>query len=69
MKKVSLIAKWFCEIVLLYSCLFQPSTDVPLLVYVDGGGRRHQRGLLRHRQEEVLRHQLLVRLRQVENLS
>jgi hypothetical protein len=49
--------------------LFQPFADVPLLVDVDGGGRRHQRGLLRHRQEKVLRHQLLVRLRQVENLS
>ena len=45
--------------------LVQLPAHVPLLVHVDGGGLRHQRGLLRHRQEEVLGHQLLVRVRQV----
>ena len=43
----------------------QRDADVSLLLHVDGRWLSHQRGLLRHHQEEVLRHQLLVRLHQV----
>ncbi len=45
--------------------MFQLPPHVPLLLHVDGRGLRHQRRLLCHREKEVLRHQLLVRLCQV----